>query len=217
MTTGSPPSITAMQELVVRRSIPKILGIRSNISRSHWTEHSNLSLPRYQSFDVGMTRTEILLVSEEMTSAFATFRFGSSSIPRNPNPSQIRARTVGAFSPMPPANTSVSSPPNAAANAPAFSFSRADRDPRQCAPRWRARTGRFGEFRSENRLIGCRWGSGRLTVEVGWPDQERSPEVFRSSLICSQSESYKYVSVVPELTYRPLKKLAYLFGLPLAS
>ena len=27
-------------------------------------------------------------------------------------------RTVGAFSPMPPANTSVSSPPNAAANAP---------------------------------------------------------------------------------------------------
>src|SRR6202047_734133 len=83
-------------------------------------------------------------------------------------------------------------------------------------PRWRARNGRFGEFRSENRLIGCRWGSGRLTVEVGWPDQERSPEVFRSSLICSQSESYKNVSVVPELTYRPLKKLAYLFGLPLA-
>jgi hypothetical protein len=34
-------------------------------------------------------------------------------------------------------------------------------------------------------------GSGRLTVEDGRPDQEGSPEVFRSSLMCSQSESYK--------------------------
>jgi hypothetical protein len=33
--------------------------------------------------------------------------------------------------------------------------------------------GRFGEFRSENRSIGCRWGSGRLTVVVGLRDPER--------------------------------------------
>src|SRR5208337_1561578 len=42
-----------------------------------------------------------------------------------PSPSQIRGRTMVAFSPMPPANTRVSSPPNAAANAPIhFLFSR---------------------------------------------------------------------------------------------
>jgi hypothetical protein len=73
---------------------------------------------------------------------------------------------------------------------------------------------RFGEFRSENRSIGCRWGSGRLTVEAGWPDPERWPKVFRSSLICSQSESYKTESTA---LHRPLKKLTYLFGEPLAS
>jgi len=44
------------------------------------------------------------------------------------------------------------------------------------------------------------------TVEVGWPDQEQWQEVFRSSLIGSQSESYKIVSSAPELTHRPLKK-----------
>ena len=32
---------------------------------------------------------------------------------------------------------------------------------------------RFGEFRLENRSIGCRWESKRLTVEVDWSDQER--------------------------------------------
>jgi len=37
----------------------------------------------------------------------------------------------------------------------------------RCAPRWRVQRWRFGEFRSENRLIGCRWGSERPTVEVG--------------------------------------------------
>ena len=94
--------------------------------------------------------------------------------------------------------------------ATAFSFWHAGRDLRRCAPRSRVRRGRFGEFRSENRSIGCRWGSGRLTVEVGWPDQERSPKVFRSSLICSQSESYKFGSAAPELTHRLAKKT----GLP---
>ena len=33
----------------------------------------------------------------------------------------------------------------------------------------------------------------------------------------SQPECYKSASAAPELTYRPLKKLIYLFGLPLAS
>src|ERR1700723_122762 len=60
-------------------------------------------------------------------------------------------------------------------------------------------------------------GSGRLTVEDGWPDQERLPRVFRSSLICSQSESYKSGNAAPELTHRLLKKTGYLFGLPLAT
>src|SRR6202041_1131132 len=101
--------------------------------------------------------------------------------------------------------------------ATAFSFSHAGRDLRRCTPRSRVRRGRFGEFRSENRLIGCRWGSGRLTVEDGWPDQERLPRVFRSSLICSQSESYKSGNAAPELTHRLLKKTGYLFGLPLTS
>src|SRR5271157_4543833 len=67
---------------------------------------------------VRMTRTATRLAAVEITPSFVAFRFSSSSIPRNPSPSQMRARTVGAFSPMPPANTSVSSPPNAAANAP---------------------------------------------------------------------------------------------------
>src|SRR6202162_3421996 len=98
----------------------------------------------------------------------------------------------------------------------AFSFWHAGRDLRRYAPRSRVRSGRFGEFRSENRSIGCRWASGRLTVEVGWPDQEQSPKDLRSSLICSQSESYKTRCAVPELTRRSLKKLAYLFGEPLA-
>jgi hypothetical protein len=42
----------------------------------------------------------------------------------------------------------------------------------RCAAQWRVQSRRFGQFRSENRSIGCQWGSGRLTVEVGWPDQE---------------------------------------------
>ena len=42
--------------------------------------------------------------------------------------------------------------------ATAFSFWHAGRDLRRCAPRSRVPRGRFGEFRSENRLIGCRGG-----------------------------------------------------------
>jgi len=70
------------------------------------------------SSSVRMTRTATRLAAAEITHSFAAFRFSSSSIPRNPSPSQTRARTVGAFSPMPPVSTSVSSPPNAAENAP---------------------------------------------------------------------------------------------------
>ena len=67
---------------------------------------------------VRIMRTETRLAAGEITHSFAVFCFSSSSIPRNPSPSQIRARTVGAFSPIPPAKTRVSTPPNAAANAP---------------------------------------------------------------------------------------------------
>ena len=49
-----------------------------------------------------------------------SFAFAASSIsmPRNRRSRQMRSRMAGAFSPMPPANTSVSSPPSAAAKAP---------------------------------------------------------------------------------------------------
>src|SRR5271166_1307687 len=35
--------------------------------------------------------------------------------------------------------------------------------------------------------------------------------------MCSQSECYKSARAAPELTYRPLKRLIYLFGLPLTK
>src|SRR5215469_8573482 len=81
----------------------------------------------------------------------------------------------------------------------------------------RLKVRRFGEFRSENHSIGCRWVSERLTVEVGWQDRERWQEVFRSSLMCSQSESYKIRSGKPEFNSSTVKKVTYLFGLPLAK
>src|SRR5215469_11566954 len=87
----------------------------------------------------------------------------------------------------------------------------------RCARRWTAQSRRFGEFRSENHSIGCQWGLRRLTVEVGWQDRERWQEVFRSSLMCSQSESYKIRSGKPEFNSSTVKKVTYLFGLPLAS
>src|SRR5260370_24273683 len=64
--------------------------------------------------------------------------------------------------------------------------------------------------------MGCEEGSGTLTVADDWLDQEPAPEVFGSSLMYSQSECYKSTSAAPQLTYRQLKKLTYLFGLPLA-
>jgi len=63
------------------------------------------------SSSVRMTRTTTRLAAAEIMPSLAAFRFSSSSIPRNPRPSQAQARTAGAFSPMPPAKTSVSSPP----------------------------------------------------------------------------------------------------------
>ena len=66
--------------------------------------------------------TATRLASVEITSACAALRDSSSSTPRKPRPSQIRARTSGAFSPIPPANTSVSTPPSAAAKAPIHFF-----------------------------------------------------------------------------------------------
>jgi len=70
------------------------------------------------SSSVRMTRSLTRPASDEISGAFSALRFWSSSMPRKSSPSQIRSRTRGAFSPMPPANTSVSNPPNAAAKAP---------------------------------------------------------------------------------------------------
>src|ERR1051326_6687964 len=70
------------------------------------------------SSSVRMTRTMTRLASAEMTSECDALRDWFSSKPRKPSPSQMRARTGAAFSPMPPAKTSVSSPPRTAAYAP---------------------------------------------------------------------------------------------------
>src|SRR6516162_10230381 len=101
--------------------------------------------------------------------------------------------------------------------AAAFSFWLAGPDLYRCAPQWRAPSGRFGEFRSENRSIGCRSESERLTVEVGWPDQERLRAVFRNSLICSQSKSYKIPKRRTRINISPPKNWLTLFGEPLAK
>src|ERR1700730_15617203 len=70
------------------------------------------------SSSVRMTRTVARLTSAEITPAVAALRDSFSSMPRKLSPSQMRARTSGAFSPMPPAKTSVSNPPTAAAKDP---------------------------------------------------------------------------------------------------
>src|SRR6516162_1903521 len=101
--------------------------------------------------------------------------------------------------------------------AAAFSFWRAGPNLHRCAPQWRAPTGQFGEFRSENRSIGCRSESERLTVEVGWTDQERLRAVFRNSLICSQSKIYKIYKRRTRINISPPKTGLPLFGDPLAS
>ena len=67
------------------------------------------------SSSVRMTRTLTGPWSVEIRSAQEAFRPSSRAIPRNPSPAQIRRRISGACSPIPPANTSVSIPPSAAA------------------------------------------------------------------------------------------------------
>ena len=67
------------------------------------------------SSSVGMTRTATRAPSVEISGAFFVLRRTFNSMPRKPSPSQMRVRMSGAFSPMPPAKTSVSNPPIAAA------------------------------------------------------------------------------------------------------
>src|ERR1022692_1277811 len=74
------------------------------------------------SSSVRMTRTVTRPASLEITGALRAFRSSRSSMPRNWSPSQIRARMGAAFSPIPPAKTSVSKPPRAAAYAPIHFF-----------------------------------------------------------------------------------------------
>jgi len=71
---------------------------------------------------VRMTRTVIRLSLVEIISAVFALPVASSSRPRNPSPSQMRAQTGGAFSPMPPANTSVSSPPQVRPRGSRYTF-----------------------------------------------------------------------------------------------
>ena len=67
-----------------------------------------------RSSSVGITRTTTRLASLEMIGACAALRAGSTSRPRYPRPSQMRARIAAACSPMPAVKTSVSRPPSAA-------------------------------------------------------------------------------------------------------
>ena len=74
------------------------------------------------SSSVRMTRTVTRPVGVEITAAFVALRGLLNSIPRKRSPSQMRVRISGAFSPMPPAKTSVSNPPSAAAKEPIHFF-----------------------------------------------------------------------------------------------
>ena len=68
------------------------------------TPMANLAI--VSSSSVRITRTSTRPPAAEISGEFAELRCWSSAIPRKPNPSQIRARTTGEFSPTPPANTS---------------------------------------------------------------------------------------------------------------
>ena len=74
------------------------------------------------SSSVRMTRTFTRPASREISGALFALRPWCSVMPRKPSPSQIRSRMPGAFSPMPPAKTSVSIPPSAAAKEPIHFF-----------------------------------------------------------------------------------------------
>jgi len=67
------------------------------------------------SSSVRITRTATGLDDLDIKREFAAFLLGSNSIPRKPRPLQMRARTAGEFSPIPPENTSASRPPSAPA------------------------------------------------------------------------------------------------------
>ena len=70
----------------------------------------------------GGDATPYRIISAEMTGACAALRAGSSCTPRCCRPCSTRARTAAACSPIPPVNTSVSSPPSTAASAPIAFF-----------------------------------------------------------------------------------------------
>src|SRR5262249_9224253 len=76
------------------------------------------------SSSVGMTLTVTGLPTRVITSSFASFRATSRWRPRNSSPSTMRARMVAECSPIPPAKTSASRPPNDAAKAPMVCFTR---------------------------------------------------------------------------------------------
>src|SRR5260370_23993736 len=70
------------------------------------------------SSSVRITRTATGPASADTNGAPCALRASSNWMPRYCRPSQTRARTAAAISTIPPANTNVSTPPSAAANAP---------------------------------------------------------------------------------------------------
>src|SRR6185295_4328338 len=115
---GAPIGVHLSELLGVERGFPAHGSSRRAPSPSvRRTERAIIS-----SSSVRRTRTATGPSSGEILAASPALRAGSIRIPRKPRPSQMRARTSGAFSPMPPAKTRVSKPPSAAANEPIHFF-----------------------------------------------------------------------------------------------
>src|ERR1019366_459031 len=99
---------------------PLVLSGAAGLAESPSTRQTVLAI--VTSSSVRITRTVTRLGRGEMTGALVSFFLASSRMPRNSRPSQIRARTGKAFSPIPPVKTSVSNPPRAAAKPPIHFF-----------------------------------------------------------------------------------------------
>src|SRR6185295_13636340 len=130
------PDGEVVRDTPINIHLSKLLGVESPVARriawAHRFSSVPCSLPSpsvrrteraiISSSSVRRTRTATGPSSGEILAASPALRAGSIRIPRKPRPSQMRARTSGAFSPMPPAKTRVSKPPSAAANEPIHFF-----------------------------------------------------------------------------------------------
>src|ERR1035437_3422519 len=115
---GAPIRVHLAQQF--RRECAGCHGLRLPLELRLRTRVTDLAI--MSSSSVRMTRTLTRPSSGEMSGALVALRFRCSSTPRKPRSWQIRSRMSGACSPMPPAKTSVSNPPSAAAKEPIHFF-----------------------------------------------------------------------------------------------